>query len=328
MFFRAHVGTLDAVENGVDSAIPPVDRRWVLRTLALGGVSAAVAASGCGPSSSTIAAEAVDESSTLFTGAGGNVFATETSDGVLLVDTGLEAHADALLRAISQRYRGDRPVVAFNTHWHHDHTGGNAVVKRAGARIYAHENTRLWLQGDFDVPWENKHYSPLPAEMIPTDGFYVGGAMIVGGREVSYDWLKRAHTDGDVFVHVKDADILVVGDVVSVGSYPILDYATGGWIGELTRATEQLLALAGPNTKVVPGKGPVVGRDHLQKQFDMLTVVRDRLYAQCRLGRSPQEMLEARVTEEYDAEWGDPTLFVMNAYPGMWAHGGELGGVV
>lgn len=308
--------------------VPPVDRRWLLKSLALTSLGAATAAAGCAPASN-LASEAVDADSLVLRGAGGNVFVTATSDGPLLVDTGAAADAEDLMRAVSRAHRGAKPVVAFNTHWHYENTGGNAAVKKAGAKIYAHENTRLWLQGDFRSDWQNRHYTPLPQDMWPTDTFhYGGGALSVGGRDVDYRWLPRAHTDGDIYVHLKDADILVVGDLVSTGSYPILDYTTGGWIGELCKACEALLEIAGPDTKIVPGTGPVVGRDHLQAQYDMLEIVRERLYEQCRLGRSPQEMLEARVTEEFDPMWGDPTLFVMNAYPGMWSHAGELGRVV
>lgn len=314
---------------GSSSSLPPVDRRWILRSFALGGAGLAASAAGCAPEASDVAAVEIDSKTTLFTGAGGNVVATSTGDGLVVVDTGLAENAPDLMKAISRRYRGEKPSVAFNTHWHYAHTGGNELIREAGAKLYAHENTRLWLKGDFESAWENRHYRPLPEPMLPTDTFYYGGGTLsVGERTVDYKWLPRAHTDGDVYVHLKDADILVVGDLVSVGAYPILDYTTGGWIGELTKANEALLALAGPETKIVPGSGPVVGRDHLEAQLEMLTTVRDRLYEHCRLGHSPQEMLEARATEGYDEVWGDPTLFVMNAYPGMWSHAGELGRVV
>jgi glyoxylase-like metal-dependent hydrolase (beta-lactamase superfamily II) len=283
---------------------------------------------GCEDGGGAIAGEAVDGESTLFTGAGGNVFATSTGDGVLLVDTGLAESARALLKAVSRRYQGDRPVAAFNTHWHYDHAGGDAMVREMGARIYAHENTRLWLGGDFYVPWEDRHYTPLPEAALPTDTFYVSGETTIGGRDIAYVHLPRAHTDGDIYVHLRDADIIVAGDLVSVGAYPMLDWYTGGWIGAHAQATEALLEASGPNTRIVPGKGPVVGRDHLEKQHEMLVAVRDRIFAAVRQGKSAREMLEARVTEGFDEEWGDPTQFVMNTYPGLWAHSYEVGQVV
>src|SRR5690606_24371310 len=134
--------------------------------------------------------------------------------------------------------------------------------------------------------------------------------------------------DGDIAVHFPDEDVIVAGDLVTVGAYPVLDFSTGGWIGAYSRASQALLDAAGPDTKIVPGYGPVVGRDHLEKQTDMLVTVRERICELVRLGRGAEEMLAAGVTAEYDAEWGDPTAFVTSAYPGLWAHSYEVGRVV
>src|SRR5690606_37958485 len=97
------------------------------------------------------------------------------------------------------------------THWRYDHTGGNAAVRAAGARIFAHENTRLWLDGDFYVPWEDRHYEPRPEAALPTDTFYVSGAVTLGGRTVEYRHCKRACTDGDICVVFPDADVIAAG---------------------------------------------------------------------------------------------------------------------
>lgn len=266
--------------------------------------------------------------SAVISGVGGNVFATRGDDGLVLVDTGRAANVADLFGALERQF-GDTPMnAAFNTHWHYDHTGGNPALRDVGARIFAHENTRLWLGGDFDVPWENRHYDPLPERALPTDTFYMSGSTVLGGRTVEYRHFKRAHTDGDICVVFPDADVIVAGDLVSVGSYPVLDYATGGWIGEMTEAVGALVEMAGPETRIVPGTGPVVGREHLAAQYEMLIAVRDRLYALLRQGRSAQEMLDARVTAEFDVQWGDPTMFVLNAYPGMWSHSSAVGGIV
>lgn len=305
---------------------PALHRRMFLQSAALAAAGAALpwraAAQG------QISAVPVDENSAVFTGAGANVFATRGADGLILVDTGAKDHAEALRRALGNHFQEGRIDAAFNTHWHYENTGGNTMVRQAGARIFAHENTRLWLDGDFYVPWQDRHYRPLSEEAQPTDTFYESGAVTLGGREVEYVHAKQAHTDGDIYVHFRDADVIVAGDLVSVGAYPVFDWATGGWIGAYSRASQALLDAAGPDTKIVPGVGPVVGRDHLQKQTDMLVTVRERIFELVRLGRSAEEMLAAEVTKEFDAEWGDPTLFVMNTYPGLWAHSYEVGRVV
>ncbi len=270
----------------------------------------------------------VDPGSALITGAGGNIFATRAGEGVVLVDTGSADAIEEVLARIDAHFGGAPVLAAFNTHWHYDHTGGNAAVRARGAKIYAHENTRLWLSGDFESPWQDRHYRPQPEAALPTDTFYTDGSVRIGDREIHYGHLKQAHTDGDVYVHFRDAEILAAGGLVTSGYYPILDYATGGWIGAMENASEALLQVAGENTRIVPEKGPLVGRDHLEAQHQMLDTVKERLFELVRLGRGAEEMLAAGVTAEFDAEWGDPTLFVTNAYPGMWAHSYEVGGVV
>lgn len=312
------------------SVLELMHRRAFLRSAALATAGAALpwranAATG------QIAIQPIDESSALVTGAGENVFATLGGDGLILADVGASENATEMLDALAKHFGERRVDAAFNTHWHYPNTGGNAAAKAAGARIFAHENTRLWLAGDFVVPWQDRRYKPLPREMQPTETFFGVNAetktATLGGREVTYVYRPRAHTDGDIFVHFPDVDVIAAGGLVSVGSYPILDYATGGWIGEMTDAAEAILEVAGPDTKIIPGVGPIVGRDHVAKQFEMLTTVRDRVYDLLRKGRGAEEMLQAGVTEEFDAEWGDPTLFVTNIYPGLHSHHYEVGGI-
>jgi glyoxylase-like metal-dependent hydrolase (beta-lactamase superfamily II) len=270
----------------------------------------------------------VGADSAVFSGAGANVFATRGADGLILVDTGAEQQSDALRRALGNRFREARIDAAFNTHWHYENTGGNRMAREAGARIFAHENTRLWLDADFYSQWLDRHFMPLPEEAQPTDTFYESGAAALGGREVEYFHHKRSHTDGDIAVHFRDEDVIAAGDLVTVGAYPVFDFSSAGWIGAYSRTSQALLDAAGPDTKIVPGLGPVVGRDHLQKQTEMLTTVRERMFELVRLGRGAEEMLAAEITKEFDAEWGDPTAFIMSAYPGLWAYSYEVGRVV
>ena len=81
-------------------------------------------------------------------------------------------------------------------------------------------------------------------------------------------------------------------------------------------------------TRIVPGLGPVQTKADLQAQFDMLDVVRGRLIALLKQGMSAADMIAAKPTAEFDAKWGDPTLLIRNAYPGLWAHVREHGGIL
>ena len=128
--------------------------------------------------------------------------------------------------------------------------------------------------------------------------------MMFGGQTIEYAPLGQAHTDGDIYVFFRDANVLVVGDMMTAGKYPIGDYTSGGWLGGLVTATKTLLDLANPDTRIVPGEGPVQTRADLQAQYDMLSASRDAFVKMMRQGMSADEMLAAGATKAFDATLG------------------------
>ena len=264
----------------------------------------------------------------LVAGAGANVVALGTPEGALLVDGGAAAHAAALQRALAERWP-DRPVrILFNTNWREEHTGANQAVRAAGGRILAHENTKLWLAGDFFVDWEGRHYAPRSAAMLPNETFYTSGSLELGGRHVEYWHLPRAHTDGDVAVYVPDANVLVASDLLSVGRYPVPDYATGGWIGGLREASMALLAKTDARTRIVAAEGAVCGRAELEAQLELCTAVTQKAAEAFRAGASLADFMASKPTAAFDAQRGDPETFLKLVYKGGFAHLRELGGVI
>jgi glyoxylase-like metal-dependent hydrolase (beta-lactamase superfamily II) len=261
----------------------------------------------------------------LITGCGGNVTLFHSPEGVLLVDGGAAAHSRRLVAEVRRLTGTDRVHTLFNTHWHADQTGSNLPLGKAGTRIIAHENTRLWLTTEVASKWEGKVYPPLPKIAQPGETFYTTGSLGFGGETIDYGYLPQAHTDGDIYVFFRKANVLVGGDVVSKGSFPIIDYVTNGWIGGAGDAAKTLSELADERTQVVPGMGPAVGRAHLLAEQAMLATMRQRLSKLMAQGKSAQEMIAARPAEEFEAEWGDPKLFISNSYPGMAHRARELG---
>jgi glyoxylase-like metal-dependent hydrolase (beta-lactamase superfamily II) len=262
------------------------------------------------------------------TGAGGNIVLVHQPEGLLLINGGREAQVAALLSLLQREFGSAAVRVLFNTDWCPDHTGLNATAGGAGARIVAHENTRLWLGTRINAQWQRRVYPPAPAAARPTETFYTRGERTFGRVRVAYGHLGQAHTDGDIYVHVPDAHVLVAGHTVGVGSYPVMDYSTGGWIGGLVNATRTLLDIATPETRVIASRGAPVGRAHLQEQYDMLVAVRDRCVKMLKSGMSAAEMRAAAPTREFDAKWGSPDLFMQTMYPGLWGHARELGGII
>jgi glyoxylase-like metal-dependent hydrolase (beta-lactamase superfamily II) len=164
--------------------------------------------------------------------------------------------------------------------------------------------------------------------MLPNRTFYTSGSLEFGDHTVEYQYLPRAHTDGDVAVFFRDANVAVVSDLVSAGRYPVPDYATGGWIGGLLAATQKLLDTTDAHTRIVAADGGVLGRSALEAQLALCAAVKDKTAAAFRAGMSFNDFVASKPTAEFDAQWGDPTRFLALVYKGGFGHLRELGGVI
>ena len=261
----------------------------------------------------------------LISGAGGNVLVLATAEGVVLIDGGAPEHSASVLATVRKLTGNAHVHTLFNTHWHWDQTGSNLALGTAGTRIIAHENTRLWLGTEANVKWQPRVYPRLPVKARPNQTFYTQETLHFGDEQIDYGYLPQAHTDGDIYVHLRKANVIVAGDVIARDRYPIIDYSTGGYIGGLTDAAKTLLQLGNEQTRYVPGSGALLSRADLQAQADMLSTVQSRLTKLLAQGTSAQDMVDAAPTRDYDARFGDATLFVRNAWPGLVARARELG---
>jgi cyclase len=262
------------------------------------------------------------------TGAGRNIVALTSPEGVLLVNGGLAEHRSDLQQAIAAQSSAKSIQAVFNTDWHPENTGSNEAFRSAGAKVISHENTKLWLGTDIYVEWEKRTYKPQPAMALPNQTFYTNGKMMFGNEEVRYGYLGQAHTDGDIYVFFPRTNILVTGDVFNVGAYPIPDYCTNGWLGGLVNATKTLVGLTDAKTLVIPGNGPVQTRADLESQFEMCTTLKNKIAEMMKQGKGANEIVAAAPTKDFDSKWGDPKIFLSVVYRGMWSHVRELGGIV
>jgi cyclase len=261
---------------------------------------------------------------TLITGAGNNIVGLTGDDGSLLVDCGDTAHAQAVL-ALAPNVK-----TVINTHWHLESTGANDAMAKAGAKLASHVNTELWMTQEIIHDWEKKVFPPRAKEALPTETFYTATRKTTfAGEPIEYGLLPVAHTDGDIYVHFKQSNVLVVGDVVQPGRLPFLDWPTGGWIGGMQDAQRTLLRLADDSTKIVPASGPVMSKADLQASSDLITKVREHLVKLVKQGMGPQNLITAKVMKDFEGQLsGDPDPFLYTAYRGIYAHARELGGVL
>jgi glyoxylase-like metal-dependent hydrolase (beta-lactamase superfamily II) len=299
------------------------------RTFLESGLAAAAAAA-LGPFGARAARAAVEatlksvpltERVTLVTGAGGNVVVLRTDDGLVLVDSGAPERADALRAHLDAEFGGAPVRIVFNTHWHPQHTGGNDWLGAAGARIVAHSNTRLWMGTEYYVDWEKKNYTPRAAVALPIETFRSSDpqplALVHGGQRIEYGHLPEAHTDGDIYVHLVDENVVVAGDVLAAGAWPVLDYATGGWIGGMQESMRILLGIADAETQLVPGEGAPLRLPALEAQREMLDTMHERIRVRIIAAKSIDEIVADNVAEGYEA-LGDTRRFVTNVYQGLW----------
>jgi len=207
-------------------------------------------------------------------GAGGNVTIGVGTNGVIMVDSQFAPMHDKLKAAIAQITK--EPVVyLINTHYHGDHTGGNAAFGKEGAVIVAHENLKKRLANP--TPNANGQTpAPTPPEGIPTSVFTDRTTVAVAGPSAQVVHIA-AHTDTDSFVYFPDANVLAIGDTGGANRYPNLDVRGGGSIDGTIKGVEAYLAVANDNTKVVPGHGALTNKAGIQAYHDMLVQIRDRV---------------------------------------------------
>lgn len=247
-----------------------------------------------------------------------NVLAHTGSDGVLLVDGGSAGAAAAVADTVAGLPGGGPVQTIFNTHWHPEQTGSNETLGKAGRTIIAQENTRLWLSTDVTWPWNGRRFTRLPRVARPNKTFYTTGELASGIR---YGYIPdAAHTDGDMYVSFPRQNVLAVGDAVSGDGWPVVDYITGGWIGGIVGGLQRLQTLCDANTRIVPGRGPVLGLKDLEAQYAMYATIFERLATLLNKGRGPGEAVEAKPTKEFDALMGSGDEFVRRAFESLWAY--------
>jgi glyoxylase-like metal-dependent hydrolase (beta-lactamase superfamily II) len=249
---------------------------------------------------------------TMLSGPGGSVVVLNGPDGKFIVDCFVAPAWPRLKKALDGL--GNAPVkYVVNTHWHFDHTDNNAPLHLAGATVLAHENTKKRMseshvlpalyRGDDGILYDVQ-FDPSPADGLPQETFVDGYKLQANGETLALEHFATAHTDGDIYAHFQKADVIQMGDLFFNGMYAYIDPGTGGNITGVIDTVEKILSIAGNDTKIVPGHGPLGNKADLAKFRDMLVTARNRIGKLKSAGKSADEAVAEKPFADLDPVWG------------------------
>jgi glyoxylase-like metal-dependent hydrolase (beta-lactamase superfamily II) len=240
-------------------------------------------------------------------GQGGRMGILVGPEGILIVDSQFAPLTERLVAAIKQISPAPMRFLV-NTHVHGDHTGGNENFGKLGVTIMARPMLRQRLMKPNPPAGGGAPPAAAPAAALPVIVFDARSTVNLNGEAVELIPLPRAHTDGDTAVRFPTADVLMTGDVFRSVGYPNIDRANGGSLAGILAAFDTLLAAAGPNTRVVPGHGPVTNRAAIAAHRDMAVAVRDRVAKLIADGRTDEQIVAAKPTAEFDERTGNAAM--------------------
>lgn len=238
---------------------------------------------------------------TMLAGPGGNVVVLNGADGKVVVDTFVQP-AWTGLKAALDKLGNQKVTNVIDTHWHFDHSDNNEALRKEGAGIIAHDNTKKRMSESHELL--GAKIPPSPADALPTLTFSATRRLDANGDSVMLGKIPNAHTDTDIYIKFQKANVLHLGDVFFNGMYPFIDATTGGSINGMIDGVNFSMKQADASTKIVPGHGPLGDLKSLTAFRDMLVTSRDSVAKLKKSGQTLPQVIAAAPTKDLDPVWG------------------------
>jgi len=233
-------------------------------------------------------------------GQGGNIGIFVGDDGVFLIDDQYAPATPQILEALAKLHQ-EPPRFVVNTHWHGDHTGGNENLAGKGSVIVAHDRVRERMSTEHFNEFFQRKTPPSPAGALPVVTFSDNLSLHLNGDEMRATHVANAHTDGDVFIHFRKANVIHTGDLMFSGLYPFVDLDSGGSVAGVIAGVDRILELADDSTQIIPGHGKVTDRAGLVAYRKLLADTSARMRELVQAGRTVEEVVAAPPFAETDA---------------------------
>ena len=270
------------------------------------------------PSAAPVVATSLGDKLNLISGLGGNIAVLGGPDGTLVIDSGL---ANVTARMQEETEKAGPVALLVNTHWHFDHTGGNETLAKGGARIVAHENCRKRMSTEQFVEPMNRTLPASSPGALPAVTITNPTTLHVNGEEIRLIPVPPAHTDTDLIIHFRNADLIHAGDLYFNGGYPFIDYSTRGRLDGYVAAIHEIAAIVGPKTRIIPGHGPLASPEDLKGYLEFLETMLERFSKLKAEGKTVDEVIAAAPSKDFDEKLGKafmkPEQFVRITYTGL-----------
>jgi glyoxylase-like metal-dependent hydrolase (beta-lactamase superfamily II) len=235
-------------------------------------------------------------------GAGGNIGVSVGDDGLLIVDDQFAPLADKI-RAALKGIADKKLKFILNTHWHGDHTGGNAAFGPE-ATIIAHDNVRKRLATEQKSTVFNTTTPPSPKEALPVITFDQSLSVHFNGEDIRAIHFPHGHTDGDSVIFFSASNVVHLGDDFFAGRFPFVDLDSGGSVEGLVKNIGELVNKIPPTAKLIPGHGPISTLDDLKSYHSMLQQTTEIVRGKIAAGKTLDQIKSEGPPDEWKP-WGE-----------------------
>jgi cyclase len=264
-------------------------------------------------------------------GAGGNIAASVGEDGIVIVDDQFAPLAEKIQTALKNLGITDKPVrYVINTHYHGDHTGGNAPFANSGSTVIAQDNVRKRLESGGTAGNGGSlkmDVAPAPKAALPVITFEHDVTVHLNGEDIRALHFPAGHTDGDAVIFFPKNNVVHMGDDFVRYGFPFIDVASGGSVQGMIAAMEKAPAQLPADVKVIPGHGAISSLDDVREFVKMLKETSAAVQKAIDERKTLEQMKQEKILEpwkKWSGEFIDSDKFIETLFNSLTGKKGEF----